>query len=385
MRISLYSLFIGIAAFGCSISLHCMDVDPRSPQKDTVLFNPNIQPTVITELAAALNADEAHVNVDAFILTDSTIIDLLIDIHTKHPGNVSVHMHKSNANNKTPIQKLESAGITVIKSAQHTKRLSIQYKQADETVWHRRTIAGSYNLSKSAQRNKEMMVIEYNDSPAHNAHVKSHQQGTKRTKKHELETLDATPAKKTIIDNAEHDLHASLAPRIANTNTGDSIYFASMNYGHAGLHAALVEAAKRKVLVHMLLDTDATSQENIPLLDELTHHGAHIVLPTGQFKVKEGKTLLEKLGIFHQKYLVRVRAGKILTCVSTANATKHAEHDFNVSTYYPNQTDMGNAIIAEHTKLALQGVTYQDFKNSGAQLPKRKSSKKKIALSGNNE
>lgn len=387
-------LFTGILIIQAFLGIHnlkSMDVAAvRSPQKDTVLFNPDIRPTILKVLNAAHQADQAEVAVDSFILSDKAIIDLLIKIHHKNPKAVTVHLHESNAHNKKAIADLEAQGITVDKSQQHAKRISIAFKQDNENFWHRRTLTGSYNLSQRAQKNQEMMVLEANDSPAHAAHKESHVQGTKRVRKLAIDTesdkvVTQTPDKKTIIDNSTHDLHASLAPRIDNTGAGDTIYFASMNYGDDVLHTALLNAAKRGVMIHLLLDTDATTQENLKKLDELDQHKVQIVLPTAKIQTKGNETLLGKTGIQHQKCLVRVRGADSFTYISTANATAHAKDDFNVSIFYPNQDEMAQDIITKYQQLAQAGVTYQAYKASGAKLPKRKSSKKKLTLSEEDE
>ncbi len=388
-KVPFLSLFTGILTIHAFLGIHnlkSMDV-VRSPLKDTVLFNPHIRPMILKTLQAAEKADLAEVAVDAFILSDTAIIDLLIKIHAKNPQKVTVHVHESNANNKKTIQILESNGITVSKSKQHAKRIIIAYKDHQEELWHRRILTGSYNASDRAQRNQEMMVLEKNDSPAHAAHRESHVGGAKRIRKLNLDgdtsdqkVVEQTPTKKTIIDNSTHDLHASIAPRIENTVAGDTLYFASMNYGDKILHKALLNAAKRGVLIHLLLDTDATTEDNIKKLDKLNQNGANIVFPTAKIQTKENQAVLGKNGIFHKKYLVRVRGTNILTYVSTANATAHAQEDFNVSTFYPNQDEMAQDIIAAHQKLAQTGITYQVYKASGAILPKRKSPNKRMAL-----
>lgn len=349
----------------------------RTPIKNSVVYNPNIQPTILTSLERAYNSQQAIVAVDSFILTDRKIINLLIKIHAKHPDAVTVHVHESNTHNKKTIEQLIAEGITVEKSPQHTKRLAIQFKNNDETQWHRHTLTGSYNLTENARKNKEMMVVAVSDSPDHRDHSTSHVRGMKRDRTHQAtQLLDNTPDKKLVLDTATHDLHACLAPRIDNAQSGDTIYFGSMNYGEPLLHAALLKAAQRKVFINILLDTDAAAQKNIPLLDQLEKEGVSIVFPTGTLRTKGTDTLLAKKGIFHQKYMVRAQADKTLAYVSTANATEHAQHDFNVGTYYPEHEEVAQDIITSHRQLATQGTTYQQFKAAGAQLPKRSHSKK---------
>lgn len=379
------SFFLGISVLSGN-SLFSMDSvakTVRSPLKDVVLYNPDIQPTILKELDAALAADEANVFVDSFILNDLAIVNRIIKLHRKNPGSVSVHVHESNTHNKKTLALLRSSAVPVHASQQHAKRIVIAYHYNSEDFWRRRVIAGSYNLTNNAPNNQEVMIAEYNDSPAHAQHTKSHDQGKKRIRQPNFfaEVLPTTPVKKTVIDNSTHDLLASAARCIGNTKENGTLYFASMNYGDVATHHALVTAAKNNVLVHMLLDVDATNAKNIPLLDELDKLGVHIVLPTAKHRMKQGKQILDKSGICHMKYFVRECEGKILTCISTANATDHADKDFNVAAFYPNQEELAKKIITQHQQLATKGMTYATFKATGAVLQKRKkSAKKKLAL-----
>ncbi len=347
-----------------------LSISERSPAKSFALTNSaDIHKELYFTLKEASLANLAQVYVDTFVMTDSSIYELLFKIADKGGSKVSLHLNPGHASNKELIAKIQKAkNIELTQGKQHGKRFIIEYKNDNEEKWHRRVFEGSYNPTFNAlHNNTELMLVNTNQTPYSETQKHSHKAAKQTILFSMTNIVKKTPKKKKVYDSTEYDINASFAKRIENSKDG-TLYIGSMGYNHSEIHNELLAFCLRGNL-HMLVDT-TTVKTNKILLDELAERGTQIFVG-GVTRDKKNKS-----GTFHKKYLVRVPKNKKnpLVIVQSANLTTQAKNDFNHASYNPQSPELVKEIIKGHTRDCKKGVAYKDYLKT---LPKQKGTKRK--------
>ena len=151
-----------------------------------------------------------------------------------------------------------------------------------------------------------------------------------------------------------YGLNESLAARV-HPEKGGTLYLGTMGYGHAALHAQLLNFCEHHGMVHMIVDHESLTEDSKRLFKKLTKAGAQIVV----CKVNNNNVK----GNFHRKYFVRLpdNVNADLVILQSENLTNRTQPVFNHASYHPHNHELARNIITGHQEAAAQGIPFREL------------------------
>lgn len=321
--------------------------------------------------------------VDAFIVTDSRLTTLLIKKH-KEGVKISVNACGSARWSKGQIERLKAAGIDVFVFNEsrdmlnphsnfpvklHKKSIAWTYTNPETGEKEHRVWSGGRNLTYMAtahedkETNEETMVYYCDDQETFASQLQAHERTRKRkpgdtSVRH---VVKATPKKSRTFQSDQHDICASVAERIHNTDADDSLMMSIFAISHPEIIRACLESAKKGALKLLITDPyTLKNKESMEFLQTLAQQhcvDVRIFNPTGEKKC--GRFSI----INHEKMFVRRKAdGSTLTGLGSTNFTASNNADITDWTFHPDDQHFAQQCIDHMQELAKKSVSFQEYK-----------------------
>ncbi len=323
--------------------------------------------------------------VDAFIVTDSRLTTLLIKKHNEGVK-ISVNACGSARWSKGQIERLKAAGIDVFVFNEsrdmlnphsnfpvklHKKSIAWSYTNPTTGQKEYRVWSGGRNLTYMAtahedkEANEETMVYHRDDKEIYSSQLQAHERTRKRkpgdntSVRHVVKT---TPKKSRTFQSDQHDICASVAERIHNTDSDDSLIMSIFAISHPEIIRACLESAKKGVLKLLITDPytlkNKESREFLQTLAQQHRVDVRIFNPTGEKKC--GRFSI----INHEKMFVRKKAdGSTLTGIGSTNFTPSNNADITDWTFHPEDQHFAQLCIEHMQELAKKSVSFQEYKS----------------------
>jgi phosphatidylserine/phosphatidylglycerophosphate/cardiolipin synthase-like enzyme len=309
--------------------------------------------------------------VDSYVFTNAKIAATLIAAQER--GALVQINHGRHPSSRSVITDLESGQISCNKLPDlHMKRILIsEYDPrtlCDEQVAQlgdTQVFDMSANLTYNAYRNGEIVVQTSHDQRYFMDHYRDHVAVTsyaQKTPPHSpiKQVLQATPAKRTVLNTSQWHLNASKALRIKkllqSANKNRVLYISSMNWDNQDITDAVKQVHEDGVQVKVIINGTALKSGK-DQLDTLHKAGVPIYVFDPHQKTWQSQ---------HTKIILRIDGDESLLIQSTANLTAQGDHEINVDCYHPqDQALVDNIRLGFDQYIAHSCVAY------GAITPKK--------------
>lgn len=320
--------------------------------------------------------------VDQFIMTDARLTTMLIKKH-REGIEISVNGCGSSRYSSRQISLLKQAGIDVfvfnsagIKILNphshfpvkfHKKSVAWTYTNPSTGKKEYRVWAGGRNLTYMAsgqenkEANEEAMVYHRDDQATFSSQVGAHERARKRKPGDELSgthVLLGTPKKPRTLQSDQHDICASIAERIQNTDVGDTLMLSIFAINHPDIMRTCLQSAQKGALRVLITDPYTfRTKESIDFLQKLAQLGVNVRVfnPTGEKRCGRFPV------INHEKMFIRKKAdGSTLTGIGSTNFTVSNNADISDWTFNPD-ADFAQRCMEHMSELETKSVSLLEY------------------------